>query len=293
MTANKKSLGRQLARVWIALVGAYFLWEAANYRRFYAWLAEWQIANFGGYVPLLNFIALLFIGWLPIWVIRKIVRARNKNEQSAQAKYDRLLVDANRLRVFLLGGAIAALGGLLATLALAFILVPRADGPVQSLAASEFGTTTIAEGPTRVVGGELGTIISFGQDWQFSENRNIYAPYRSTSMDKEPNIVFIKLSVGKSENLTRLRSRPAWSGILVRGGMPGTIRSLFGSVGVKIANPHFTLYPDLASIRSTYWVQAGQLALLVLLLLFLGWRQSKRVAKLRETDITSHGDSKG
>jgi hypothetical protein len=283
----KSPLWKYAARIWIMLVAAYFLWEAASYRRFYAWLAELQIAWFGGYVPLLTYMLLLFLGWLPIWVIRAILRARSKKEAAGLSAFDQAVARAKRLRALILGGALATFAAFLATLGLAYLLVPADDGPVQILAASEFETATIAEGPTRIIGGELGTIVTFGQNWWLNQNRAVYAPYHPPASEAKLTTVFVRLSVGRDDDLTKLQTRPAWRGILVENGVPGTVRAVYRSVGVQAADRYFTLYPDVQSIRATYWVQAAQLALLFLLLLLVGWWQSRRVKRLEEYRVAS------
>ncbi len=284
-TFNRK-FAKHIARVWILLVGAYFLWEAANYRGIYGWLAEAQIEYFGGYVPLLNYAFLVFLGWVPIWIIRRLSKTEDKAEVKAElSQYDlfsQAITDANRMRLFLIGAALAACGGLVMTLVFALYLVPSDQGSAQSFAASELETATIRLGPTRLVGGELGPVVTFGQDWLFDERVTVYAPYQLAGPEQKPRVIFIRLSAGSDDELKQLRDRPAWTGVLVEEGVPGTVQSFYQSLGVAIATPYYTLYPDINSVRATYWVQAGQLALLSLLLLLVGWWQTRRVNRLRE-----------
>ena len=60
---------RRVSWAWIALVSAYFLWEAGTYRGFYAWAAEWQIRNYGGYIPVLTFSAFALLFSLPALIL--------------------------------------------------------------------------------------------------------------------------------------------------------------------------------------------------------------------------------
>lgn len=276
-----RSFARQIPRVWMLLVGSYFLWEAANYRGFYGWLAEKQIAMFGGYVPLLNYAFLVFLGWIPIWLIRRLLKSKNEKEPSIEDLFNLAIAGANRVRLFAFGAALAAFGGFAVTLVFALLLVPSDQGPVQSIAASELDTATIRVGPTRLVGGELGPAVSFGQDWLLDDKRTVYAPYQVAGSDLKPRTVFIRLTVSKDTKAEQIQNRPVWNGVLVEEGVPGTVQSFYRSLGVSTATPYFTLYPDIKAIRATYWVQAGQLALLVVLLLLVGYWQTRRVKKLR------------
>lgn len=280
--SSNRAFARQIPRIWILLVGAYFLWEASNYRGLYGWLAETQIAYFGGYVPLLNYAFLVFLGWVPIWIFRRISKSREKDEPSPYDLFGRAIADANRVRLFALGAALAAFGGFAMTLIFALALVPSDQGPVQSIAASELDTATIRVGPTRLVGGELGPAVSFGQNWLFDDKRTVYAPYQVSGSEQKARVVFIRLTVSNEEEGRLIRDRPAWTGVLVEEGVPGTVQSFYRSLGVATATPYFTLYPDINAVRATYWVQAGQLALLFVLLLLVGYWQTRRLKRLRD-----------
>lgn len=281
-----KTFSRKFAKhipcVWILLVGAYFLWEAANYRGIYGWLAETQIEYFGGYMPLLNYAFLVFLGWIPIWIVRRLSKTEDKVELSQYDLFSQAITDANRMRVLSIGAALAACGGLVITLVFALYLVPSDQGLTQSFAASELETATIRVGPTRLVGGELGPVVTFGQDWLFDERLTVYAPYQLAGPEQKPRVIFIRLLAGSDDELKQLRDRPAWTGVLIEEGVPGTVQSFYKSLGVATATPYYTLYPDINSIRATYWVQAGQLALLSVLLLLVGWWQTRWVNRLRE-----------
>ena len=48
MNDGRHKLLIALSVLWIAVVGVYMIWGVFNYAGLYRWLAEWQIAQWGG-----------------------------------------------------------------------------------------------------------------------------------------------------------------------------------------------------------------------------------------------------
>jgi hypothetical protein len=276
-----------LSWAWIALCCAYFLWEAARYRGLYAWLAEKQIAHFGGYVPLFTFVFLCFLGFLPALLLRWVIKRTHSRSDDAALVATAALKRAVQIRRLLFGTAGVVGGFVLGTMMYALFLLPVEGGKIQTVTATDVEPQGVSEGSTRLVGGELGKVATFGQFWFLDDRHVAYAPYRAPGLENDATQLFVQLQADSSESLAKIVQRPSWSGILVEGGLPGTMRSLFASLGARPGEPYFTLYPDRAALQSLYWVQAAQLALLALFFGLLGFLQSRRIARMtRESQAT-------
>jgi hypothetical protein len=163
--------------------------------------------------------------------------------------------------------------------------LPSQNGKMQSIAVSDVGTVEIIEGPARLVGGELGTIIYFGQDWFIGDDRMAFAPYRSSASGDGVARVFIELDATDRTKLKSVEQRLAWSGIIVEGGLPGTARALFNYIGVGVASPYYTLYRTEYDLKLRYWLQSIQWGLLAVFIGLLVILQSRRIRRLEDYQV--------
>ncbi len=275
---------RRAAAVWALIVGAYFLWEALAYRGIFARLAELQIGRFGAYAPLVTYMLLFALAVVPVLIILWLISGREPGADDRGALIVTRLGQAQRLRSVLRAlGVIALLvAGGFALYASAFL--PGQTGRMQTVAVSEIGAIDIAEGPARLVGGELGTIVYFGHDWYISDQRMAFAPYRPAGGDGVSRL-FVELDARDRGALEALQQRPEWSGILVKGGLPGPARVLFSSIGVGIGEPYYTLYRTDHALKIGYWLQAVQWLIVAVFLGAVVLVQSRRIRRLeRERD---------
>lgn len=277
MSKRSKLLTKLAVRAWIGLCGLYFLWEALNYRGFFGRLAEWQIGHFGAYAPLLTFLFLFLLFVFPAWLIVRILRKRDP-EPEVEPPLEVQLKRAKALRAICFGFTVVNSAVLLGFAMFTLFGLPSAEGRPQTIAASDAGSITISEGPARLVGGEIGTVIFFGQDWFLADDRMAFAPYRPAGSGAAT--LFVQLNVNKSGKLVSFSQRPAWSGILVKGGLPGTVRSLFNGIGVGINDTYYTLYRDEYSMKIRYWLQTVQWLILTAFLAAFTSLQSRRVKRL-------------
>lgn len=277
MSMRSRSLMKLAVRAWIGLCGLYFLWEAATYRGLFSRLTEWQIGHFGTYAPLLTFLFLFLLGILPAWVVARVLRKRDP-EPEAAPPLEVQIRHARSLRAIYYGFSAIAFAVVLGFLAYTLFALPGPDGRVQTIAASDAGTISIAEGPARLVGGEIGTIVFFGQDWLIADDRMAFAPYRPAGSGVA--VLFVQLEAINKEKLATFGQRPSWSGILVEGGLPGAVRSLFNGIGVGVGNPYYTLYRDEYSLKIRYWLQTIQWLILAGFLAAFTALQSRRIKRL-------------
>lgn len=285
MQTNRRHRNFQrAAALWSAAAAIYFLWEALSYRGLFARLAELQIANYGAYAPLLTFAFLFGLALLPALILMWVFKPADPAEDDGLALAALRVSQARRLRatIMIVAGISAAVAIGFATFAA--LVLPGQSGKLQTIAASEIGTVSVKEGPARLVGGELGTIVYFGHEWYIGDQRMAFAPYRSASGGDGVARVFVELDATDRQALKKTAQRPVWTGILVEGGLPGAARSLFGSIGVGIGAPYYTLYRNEYALKIGYWLQAIQWMILAIFLGLVAFVQTRRINRLKESE---------
>jgi hypothetical protein len=288
-SSSSHRLLKRLVSGWAALCAAYFMWEALGYRGLFGRLAELQIAKFGAYAPLLTYLVLVGIAVVPALLILWFFTRKASTEAGSDNDLELQIGQAKRIRAVL-----AVVGATVLTVGLGFAVfawwfLPGESGKQQTIAISDVGTVEITEGPARLVGGELGTIVYFGQDWFIGEERMAFAPYRPAGGGDGLARVFVELDAQSPGKLKALDQRPAWSGIIVEGALPGTARALFSYIGVGVATPHYTLYRTEYDLKIRYWLQAIQWTMLAVFIGLLVMLQSRRIRRL-EKDQTLAAD---
>lgn len=278
------SLVNLAAWVWTLLCGLYFLWEALTYSGLFGWLAEFQIARFGPYVPLLTYLLLLTLFVIPVWLIAWLIARRRDKELDVPELLSLRLVQARRLRLFLVACTIAVFLVALGFALNALWFLPSQNGELRTIAASEVGDVTVQEGPARLVGGELGTVIFFGQDWLIGSERMAFSPYREVGDSDGMSRVFVQLEATAKNGREEIVQAPSWTGIIVEGGLPGTVRVLFNSIGVEIADQYYTLYKNEYALKVRQWLQAVQWTILGIFLAFVAFVQTRTIKKLERQE---------
>lgn len=274
-------------QVWTLICGLYFLWEALAYRGLFGRLAEFQIARFGSYVPLLTYLALFMLAVVPAWIIVWFIARRHEKDLDLGDLIELRVKQARKLRLLLVALATASFSVAVGFAVYALWFLPGQNGELRTIAASEFGAVPVQEGPTRIVGGELGTVIFFGQDWSIGDDRMAFSPYRPVADSTGPARVFVQLETTGKKDRESIVQRPAWSGIIVEGGLPGTVRVLFNYIGVGISDPYYTLYQNEYALKVRFWLQAIQWAFLTLFLSLLILLQGKTIRNLERQKVAA------
>lgn len=277
---SSQRLIRLTAQVFTLLCGLYFLWEALSYRGLYSRLAEFQIARFGQYAPLLTYLFLLCLFSIPVLAIAWLLLRKRNDETPFAEVVGHRLSEAKRLRLFLVAPGLTAACTAAGLLTYSVFGLPGKEGDIQTIAAGEFDSVGVKQGPARLVGGELGTIIFFGQDWLIGDDRMAFAPYRPSGPANVPASVFVQLEARSKSDAEKVTQRPAWSGIIVEGGLPGPVRVLYNYMGIGIPSTHYTLYRDEYSLKIRYWLQSIQWALLAAFFALLVVWQNRSIKKL-------------
>lgn len=280
--ANSHRTLKRLVSVWTALCAAYFMWEALGYRGLFGRLAELQIAKFGSYAPLLTYLVLVGVAVVPALFVLWFLTRKTSDDAEPDNNLTDQIGQAKRIRAVL-----TVVGATVLTVALGFAVfaawfLPGQAGALQTIAISDVETGEITEGPARLVGGELGTIVYFGQDWFIGEERMAFAPYRLAGGGNGLARVFVELDAQSPEKLKELGQRPAWSGIIVEGALPGTARALFNQIGVGVEAQHYTLYRTEYDLKIRYWLQAIQWAMLAVFIGLLVMLQSRKIRRLEK-----------
>lgn len=283
MKKGEASIVRTLCRTWIIACFGYFGWEALAYRGLFKRLAEFQISQMGGYAPLLTYFFLAGLTAIPAWLLLKRARRRHLIAAGLDDGDAYRLEQLRALQAILRGFALVTSASAIAFGLYASLALPDLKGPIQSIAASEVSSVNIIEGPARLVGGEIGEVALFGQSWLIGGDRMAFAPYRVASNRPGAASLFVQLPVPDSRERPKFRQQTSWSGIIVKNGLPGTVRTLFGSVGIGIAEPHYTLYSSEYDLKIWYWLQSIQWALVTFFLLGCTWLLSRQAKGLEQS----------
>jgi len=283
MQPRQTSALRIFCRAWIAAWLSYFAWEALAYRGFFGKLAEFQITHMGGYAPLLTFFILVGVTACPAWLLLRRIRLKELVAAELGEADAYRLEGIRSLRTVMRGFAVATSIGAVAFVLYATFMLPGPGGRIQTIAASEANAVPIVDGPARLVGGEVGAVVLFGQSWFLGGDRMAFAPYRATAKNPDAATLFVQLPVLDNEKPPSFQQQTSWSGIIVEGGLPGTVRTLLNSAGVGISSPYFTLYASNYDLRIWYWLQSIQWALVTLFLLASTWLLSRQAKRLEQS----------
>lgn len=272
---------RTLMWLWGALVSGYFLWEAGHYRGIYGMLAEWQIAWFGWYIPILTFGIPALCLILPVTFLLR--RRRKTAERDRGRGRVRRSGVASRIDVLVMHALYAgtAILGVCTAFALIFAIffLPNQDGLPTTVVLGETSPAKLTEGPTRLVGGTSGEIAIFKKAWMIDRYDIAYTPLLIGPHGDQNVQFFSETDPPKQPGKAFPANAPVRTGILVKGGMPGTMRALYEGLGYRIGKPYYTLYASKQSLAFPYFLQVVELALFTLLFGIFAWFQRRHVKK--------------
>ena len=269
---------RALAWIWIAAAIGYCLWEATAYRGLFALLSEGELVSFGGYAPLLNCIALSVLLSLPAGILLRYLANEKSDAEPPLYAAQR---SAQRIASLLTVIGASLLLACATTAVYAAYAFPQATRSAQMIAVGiDDAGIEPSEGSTRLVAGRMGRVAVFRQFWFIGDAATAFAPYTPVEADGRNARYFVEIDFEQIDDLRGKLNRPVWSGLLVEGGLPGTMRALYEKFGIAVPPHHYTLYSSRAKAQSIYWIKAGQLGLSAIILLLLGWAQQRRANRL-------------
>lgn len=272
---------KRLALLWLVVVAGFFLWESRRYGGIFAWMAEWQIALFGFYKPALTMLLLALLLFLPIMIV-VLARRRRRRQQTVEIVDDRVApATAGRYLTLLnLCGLLFTIAAIASALWTFFL--PGWSGVPQQVSAATAPAADIRQGPTRLTGGAAEARTSaFIQNYLIGERETRFAAIRPPQGADPAVRYFVEIDPAERERGVRSAPGVVRTGILVRNGLPGTIRRLYGELGYSVATPHYVLYQTPVPYRLPYFISAVQFALAGLLCWLVGLFQTRRVRRLR------------
>jgi hypothetical protein len=271
-----------LSWLWIAVVIGYLAWGVFTYSGLYRWLAEWQIAQWGGYYQkwtaalpgmLLCLPALFYIGYRG--------RLRQTAEANSPAAQARTIGRTARYTMFIgLAGILIGAGAFVYSQTL-----PDGSEPAQPFDAASLAGGAVPSTKVRIRGnddpGASTRIARRGVD----DRVTFYAGFRLDGEGKDaPVRLFIERNTPAPEALTTLQAfLPEQTGYLVENGVPQEALDDLRARGVRVASPHWLLQTgDLAKREPLYIAAAlgGFIGLVCLLVGFAGHLQARRRAWL-------------
>jgi hypothetical protein len=249
-----------LSGLWVALVAGYWAWAAISFSGLYRWLAEWQVAQWGGYYERATATLPALLMAAPAFVY---LRRRAENAQAeAAAQLGPEVAEGRRLRRSVRGTAAFGLVAILvgAGAYLLSLSVPDGSGP-----AVPFDVATLGSGPVpqeRVtIRGEVDPEASVAvvETRGVSSRNAVYAGFRpeGESAKDAPVRLFIERSTGSSEPTIAQGFLPDQTGFLVENGLPDPALREFEAQGIRLASPHYVLRTSAGARRDTYYVVAA------------------------------------
>ena len=258
-----------LSWLWIAAVLGYLIWGAIAYAGLYRWLAELQLAQWGGYyrkwtaiLPglVLCLPAVIYLGW----------RGRLRKAAEAGSPAARARTIGRTARFTLLAGL------------LAILVAGGAFGYAQTLPdGSERAEPVDA---VRLTGGAVpGTKVRIrGTDdlaarlrvtRRGADERTIfYAGFRLEGEGKDgPLRLFIERSTPGPEALTTLQAfLPEQTGYLVENGLPEEALEQLHARNIAVARPHWVMKTGALALREPYYITAAVAGFIGLVCLGVG-----------------------
>ncbi|MBA3897094.1 MAG: hypothetical protein H0X36_08170 [Sphingomonadaceae bacterium] len=150
----------------------------------------------------------------------------------------------------------------------------------RTVAVGDPWTAPPSEGPTRLTGVAPGRIAIFGQYWPVDRQRIGFAPAAAQG-DARDVRYFVEVPRPADGRWPVAASGAEWSGILVKGGLPGTMERLFRALGYRVADDHYTLYISVRSMRLGHYLRALQFGLGAFVFLLFAVLQRRYVRRTR------------
>jgi hypothetical protein len=283
MKDGKQKLLAILCGLWIALVVAYMIWSAVAYAGLYRWLAEQQVAQWGGYyekwtvglpILILSAPALAYLGR-----ISRTRQAQEAGKPAAEARSIRrtawFCVLAGVLGLAIGGGAYALSQS-----------IPDGSERAEPFDAARLGSGPVSATKVRIEGiVDPDAVGSVERRGSANDRVTFYAAFHPDGEAKgAPVRLFIERGTPRREALTTMQAfLPEQTGYLVENGVPELALSDLRARGVQIASPHWLLKTRDGALRDPYYVVAalgGFIGLICLMVGGVGFLQARRRAWL-------------
>jgi hypothetical protein len=282
MSNGRQRVFAGLSYLWIAVVIGYLVWGVFTYAGLYRWLAEWQIAQWGGFYRKWTAALPGIILCLPaIAYLGRRYRLRSATEANDPAAQARTAGRTARWTMAI--GVLLLIGGGTA-FAISQTLPDGSERAEPVDAARLVGGQTPAT-KVRIRGTEdhaaRTQVVRRGAE----EGISFYAGFRLEGEGKDsPLRLFVERDTPGSEGLTTLQAfLPEQTGYLVENGLPDEALADLRARGIQVASPHWTMLTGDLARREPYYIAAalgGFFGLVCLLVGFAAWLQARRRAWL-------------
>jgi hypothetical protein len=269
-----------LARLWVAVVIIFSVWETVSYTGIAAFMAEWQYDKIGTAYPALNCLIMIAVLSLPLLVIARLQRRAQKEHTDPEtAKRHQAYMANLRIRS---GLRVAALitACVIVLIGIFMIWLPGDSGPVNALTVTDTPTPPVL-GPTELRGKVLyNKIAVLKEDTFLSHASERFAPVVGEGGNQERLRYFIELP---SDGRQLAASNKPYRGILRHGGLPGDLEKIYKYAGYTIPDDYFVLFQSKQSMQKTYVnyiVELSVLFVFFVLMQFVFWYRAKRIEKV-------------
>lgn len=273
---------------WIAVVALWAWWEFSHYSGLYRWLAEWQIARWGGYEMAWTAIVPAIILMAPAL---SVLRRREQATQEALATGEANPADVMRgvRKVMLILGVVSAIvaGG-------AYLysqqLPDPSDAPAQ-IDLATLGETAPPTGSAIFAGAVPDTDRALQMDEAFRsrsadiDHQTIYVPVLADGAAKDAPVRFFidRASYAFTDSgeapRTNIFLADHMKGVLVENGLPADVVAAFAQQGVTVASPHYLLTTNSVGGRQNYYIVAALGGFIAFILFLLSAVQSVSIAR--------------
>ena len=248
-----------LSILWVALVAGYWIWAAISFSGLYRWLAEWQIAQFGGYYEraTATLPALLMAGPALTYLRRRSQHA----QAQAAAELGPAVAEGRRLRRQVWGtvafGLVAMSVG-----AGAFLLsqgVPDGSGPAMMFDAATLGSGPVPQDRVTIRGEvDPEASVALVETRGVTSHNAVYAGFRPEGENAKdaPIRLFIERSAGSGPMVDQ-GFLPDQTGFLVENGLPDQAQREFEARGIRLASPYYVLRTSRTARRDNYYIVAA------------------------------------
>lgn len=287
--ARPSALRFWLALGWLALVAGWAWWEYSHFSGLYRWLAEWQIAKWGGYEQVWTALVPAFILAIPAF---RVLRERELRNQASLIAGDDPVPILHRVRTgMLVCGVILALvagGSYLYSQTL-----PDPSDPPTTVDLAALGGAAPPTGSAIFARAVPDTDRALQMDEAFRsrsadiDHQTLYVPVVAEGAAKGAPVRFFidRASYAFADSgeapRTNIFLADHMQGVLVENGLPADVVAAFEKQGVATASPHYLMTTNSVGGRQTYYIVTALGGFIAVILFLLAAIQSASIARAR------------
>lgn len=278
-----------LAIGWLLLVAGWAWWEYSNFSGLYRWLADWQIARWGGYERLWTALVPAVILAIPAF---RVLREHELLNQASLIAGDDPVPVLSRVRAgMLLCGAILAL--VAAGAYVSAQQLPDPSDPPVTVDLAALGAAAPPTGSAIFAGAVPDTDRALQMDEAFRsrsadiDHQTLYVPVVAKDAAKDAPVRFLidrasyAFTDSQEAPRTNIFLADHMQGVLVENGLPADIVAAFERQGVTIAKPHYLMTTNSVGGRQNHYIVAALAGFTAFILFLLSAVQSVSIARAR------------